>query len=267
MSFPSDLRAPVSGRVFLFWGCGHGGGQSRRDLCGAGERTPPPACGGHLPFQGRLCGKCAKRLPPQRELSAVRLTEDKPSLWGRMLSRRESISSTIRCREWSPSFCGRRQGVAAKPPQVSVSPLTRRGGGFPIAPATPSVRSLCYLVVAQRWQVAAALSAAVTTAPQKRTAPNSQGRASPKEESSLFPTALRERGVWGERRFSQRSGLSPQRLPTPSSLEEGARGRGLFFRKASSLAINHPKSPRCSSRIFRPMRMRTMPPMRSEIAR
>ncbi len=31
------------------------------------------------------------------------------------------------------------------------------------------------------------------------------------------PTALRERGVWGERRFSQRSGLSPQRPPSPVS--------------------------------------------------
>ena len=46
------------------------------------ERTPPPAYGGHLPFQGRLCRKCAKRLPPQRELSAVRLTEDKPICGG-----------------------------------------------------------------------------------------------------------------------------------------------------------------------------------------
>ena len=33
-----------------------------------GKRTPPPAYGGHLPFQGRLC----------REMPAVRLTEGKP---------------------------------------------------------------------------------------------------------------------------------------------------------------------------------------------
>ena len=37
-----------------------------------GKRTPPPAYGGHLPFQGRLC----------REMSAVRLTEDKPLCGG-----------------------------------------------------------------------------------------------------------------------------------------------------------------------------------------
>ena len=35
---------------------------------------------GHLPFQGRLCGKCAKWLPPRRELSADRLTEGLPRL-------------------------------------------------------------------------------------------------------------------------------------------------------------------------------------------
>ena len=45
------------------------------------------------------------------------------------MPQRRSISSTIRCRGWSPSFCRRRLGVAAQPPQVTVScPLgTRRG--------------------------------------------------------------------------------------------------------------------------------------------
>ena len=47
--------------------------------CFLGERTPPPALGERLPFQGRLCVEaCPKRLPPQRELSAVRLAEDTP---------------------------------------------------------------------------------------------------------------------------------------------------------------------------------------------
>ena len=47
-------------------------------------------------------------------------------------------------REWSPSFCGRRQGVAAKPPQVTVSCLsgTTKGrspsGGFALALWKPS---------------------------------------------------------------------------------------------------------------------------------
>ena len=29
--------------------------------CGVWERTPPPAYGGHLPFQGRLCGECRRK--------------------------------------------------------------------------------------------------------------------------------------------------------------------------------------------------------------
>ena len=61
--------------------------------------------------------------------------------------------------------------------------------------------------------VAAALSAAVTTTPKQETAPNSQGRASPKESSSLFPTALRERGSGGEGLLSEKPPL-PQSLPT-----------------------------------------------------
>ena len=48
-------------------------------------------------------------------------------------------------------------------------------------------------------KVAAALSAAVTTAKPIEDTPNSHGRTSPEERTSLFPAALRERGVWGER--------------------------------------------------------------------
>ena len=50
--------------------------------------------------------------------------------------------------------------------------------------------------------VAAALSAAVTSINQQEPAPNFHGRTSRKEKSSRFPATLRERGVWGERRFS-----------------------------------------------------------------
>ena len=128
---------------------------------------------------------------------------------GSVLLRRESISSTIRCRGWSPSFCGRRRGVAAQPPQVSVSPLTRRGGGFPIAPATPSGRLPCSLLVAQRWQVAAALSAAVTTTPNRKPRPTRMG-ANLQKSSQVYSQPLFGRRGLGERGFSQRSRLSPR---------------------------------------------------------
>ena len=102
-----------------------------------------------------------------------------------------------------------------------------------------------------RWQVAAALSAAVTITPKQENAPNSHGHTSWKEKTSLFPAALREgargrgfsqrsrlpritqshllfgRGGLGERRFSQRSGLSP-RISYSYFLRKGARGRGFL---------------------------------------
>ena len=41
------------------------------------------------------------------------------------------------------------------------------------------------------------------------------------EQPRKTPAALRERGVWGERRFSQRSGLSPQPFPFPHTASSG----------------------------------------------
>ena len=101
-------------------------------------------------------------------------------------------------------------------------------------------------------QVAAALSAAVTTAKLIRDAPTSQAEPPQQKYPTQTPAALRERGVWGERRFSLRSGLSPQNLHSPTSLREGARGRGLLYREAPSLAIilTHIKIPAGWARPF-----------------
>ena len=60
---------------------------------------------------------------------------------------------------------------------------------------------------------AAALSAAVDSRKQQETTPTSQAEPTPKNRPRQTPAALRERGVWGERGFSQRSRLSPQNLP------------------------------------------------------
>ena len=49
-------------------------------------------------------------------------------------------------------------------------------GSFAIALWKPSPDRLFQLYGTQRWQVAAALSAAVTTTKQQETAPNSQGQ-------------------------------------------------------------------------------------------
>ena len=67
------------------------------------------------------------------------------------------------------------------------------------------------------------------------------GAACPKEESTRTPAALRERGVWGERGFSQRSRLSPQNLrhPPPPAFREGARGRGPFTERPQTAEKRH----------------------------
>ena len=75
--------------------------------------------------------------------------------------------------------------------------------------------------------VAAALSAAVTTAKPIGDAPNSHGRASPKEASSLFPATLRERGSGGEALLLEKRPL-PQSLPNVI-FREGSAREGTFL--------------------------------------
>ena len=68
-------------------------------------------------------------LLPQKELSAATLTEDKPLCRGvHCLGRKYIFHHPLLRKE---------ARVAAKPPQVSVSPLTRRGGGLSDRPRHP----------------------------------------------------------------------------------------------------------------------------------
>ncbi len=53
---------------------------------------------------------------------------------------------------------------------------------------------------------------AATTTNSPETAPNSHGRTSPKERTSLFPATLRERGSGGEALLLEKRPL-PQNLP------------------------------------------------------
>ena len=80
LSFPTDLRTHERwARSFVF------GMRSRRLTepprpANAGERTLPPAYGGRLPFQGRLCGKRRPKGSLAEGAVSRRLTEDKPAL-------------------------------------------------------------------------------------------------------------------------------------------------------------------------------------------
>ena len=67
-----------------------------------------------------------------------------------------------------------------------------------------------------RRQVAAALSAAVTTTKQQETAPTSHGREPPTEQTSLFPATLRERGSGGEALLLEKRPLPQNLLAVPS---------------------------------------------------
>ena len=86
----------------------------------------------------------------------------------------------------------------------------------------------------QRRKVAAALSAAVTITKQQGTALTFQAEPTMQKHPPKRQPLFGRRGL-GRRGFSQRSRLLP-RVLLLTSLEEGARGRGLFYRKGLSLA-------------------------------
>ena len=52
-----------------------------------------------------------------------------------------------------------------------------------------------------------------------------------KKRTPRTPAALRERGVWGERGFSQRSRLSPQSFPSPRLFGREREGGGFSTEK------------------------------------
>ena len=148
-------------------------------------------------------------LPPRRELSAVRLTGGSFSAGEYAAAVREYILHHS-LREWSPSFCGRRQGVAAKPPQVTVSCLSGTNKGLCDRPLETFARSPLKLCGTQRWQVAAALSAAVTATELIGDTPNLQAEPTMKRGSTQTPAAFRK-GARG-RGLSQKGRL-PRSMP------------------------------------------------------
>ena len=137
-----------------------------------------------------------------------------------------------------PSFCGRRQGVAAKPPQVTVScPLDTRRWTEPVwqlsdHPRHPFGPPLIDDYRGKRWQVAAALSAAVTTTNQQKTAPTLQ--AEPSQKKRRPPNASRssgERGLGGEALLSEKRPLPPA-SPQSHVSSGGGPGEGTSLQRS-----------------------------------
>ena len=89
---------------------------------------------------------------------------------------------------------------------------------------------------------AAALSAAVDSHKLLGDAPTPQAEPTPQKHPPQTPAALRERGVWGERRFSQRSGLSPQNPPvsSPTASSEGSAREGASLQRSPLPRKTHP---------------------------
>ena len=109
-------------------------------------------------------------------------------------------SLALHGRSGSVSRCDHDQAAGTRAQHTWGASLEEESSLFPTVPSA--------------MQVAAALSAAVTTTKRQEPALNIQGRASLEEESSLFPAALREGA--GGRGFSQRSRL-PRNTPTVPS--------------------------------------------------
>ena len=107
-----------------------------------------------------------------------------------------------------------------------ISCLRARGGGFPIAPATPSGPLLIGLSRTQRRQVAAALSAAVTITKPIGDAPNLQAEPTPKKRPNPNASCSSGEGVWG-RGASLREAASPPESPNRSLSGREREGGGL----------------------------------------
>ena len=131
-------------------------------------------------------------------------------------------------------------------------------------PLKTFARSPLQLMAAQRWQVAAALSAAVTTTNHQETAPNLQ--AEPSQKKRPTPNATRSSGerVWG-RGASLREAASPPASPSPQKLGgvETQRMRALVllgFSSQCSVLGWRQKLPPVLTRVLRSPRQRLMLP-------
>ncbi len=132
--------------------------------------------------------------------------------------RRGGLSSVMRVAHDS-SFCGRSQGGRAADAEGDFASAEARRG-LSDRPRHPFGPPLISLYQMKRWQVAAALSAAVTSNNWQGTAPTFQAEPTMQKRPTQTPAALRE-GARG-RGFFQRS-----RLPRTSSFFSVGRSRRL----------------------------------------
>ena len=108
-------------------------------------------------------------------------------------------------------------------------------------PLETIARSLLQLRGARRWQVAAALSAAVTTTKQQGTASTLQAEPTQKNRPSRTPAALRERGSGGEALLSEKRPLPQRSPPQITRPVSSSRVRGWSARRSRRSEFGEPR--------------------------
>ena len=190
------------------------------------ERTPPPACGGHLPFQGRRCSGSLQKFPSAEGAFWIAHTSLN-------VSQRWQVAAALS----AAVTITKQQGTAPTPqaepsqkkhPTQTPAALRERGSGGEALlsekrplPQPPSCR-----------KVAAALSAAVTITKQQGTAPTPQAESTMQKSTRQTPAALREKG-------SGEEGLLSEKPPPPQNLPH----RNLFGREREGGGFSEEKPP------------------------
>ena len=128
--------------------------------------------------------------------------------WRGRRSKGEEYPQSCELRMTAPSVEGAKEGFRLCGGEAVDG---ARLAAFRSPPVTPSG---AYLLIAwyrgNSWQVAAALSAAVTTTKLIGDRPHSQGRASPKKETTQTPATLRERGSGREALLLEKAASLPE---------------------------------------------------------
>ena len=151
---------------------------------------------------------------------------------GSILPQRRGISSTIRCHGWSLSFCRRRRGVAAKPPQVTVScpSGTRRWlSDRPRHPFGPLALGLVpYPALAGR---GGSVSRRDHNKAYRRRTHLSGGTNSVEAHNSNASRSSGEGGLGGEELLSEKLPLPPESPRRHPVFSEGSAREGPFLKK------------------------------------
>ena len=209
MTLPTDLRALASWARFPVLGVVVTAADRAAATLRRGGTEPLRPLRGHLPFQGRLCREYRQKAPSAKNIFHHPLLQMIP-----------------------PYFCGRRRGVAATPPQVTVSRSSDTTKGLCDRPLETFARPLpevswCPALVGRGGSV----SRRDHNQAYRRPRSTSQAEPTMQKQPRQTPTALRERGSGGEALLSEKRPL-PQNLPIQTVSSEGSAREGASLQRS-----------------------------------